>query len=93
MSLQTCNKHKTSDDEIAIVVYESYSRSYSVAKCPMCELVDEIEKIKDRGNQPKYDEHALGCGLEDRGITDRYMAMEYGWDKAIGRMYNDVIGD
>ena len=29
---------------------------------------------------------AMGCGLEDRGITDRYDAMRYGWDEAIDRV-------
>jgi hypothetical protein len=37
-------------------------------------------------NIPEYNAHAMGCGLEDRGITDRYEAMRYGWEKAIERM-------
>ena len=32
---------------------------------------------------PDYHPQAMGCGLEDRGITDRYEAMQYGWDQAI----------
>jgi hypothetical protein len=92
MALQTCDKHKTSDDETAIVVYESYSRSYAVAKCPMCEAVEELARIKDRAHEPEYNEQAMGCGLEDRDITDRYAAMEYGWERAMERVYSDVIG-
>lgn len=92
MALKTCDKHKTSDEETAIVVYESYSRSYAVAKCPMCELVERLEQIRDRNNEPEYHEQGMGCGLEDRGITDRYQAMEYGWEKAMERVYSDVIG-
>lgn len=92
MALQTCNKHETSDGEIAIVVYESYNRSYAVAKCPMCELVEKMEFIKDRANEPEYHVQGMGCGLEDRDITDRYQAMEYGWEKAMERIYSDVIG-
>jgi hypothetical protein len=28
----------------------------------------------------------MGCGLEDRNITDRYEAMQYGWDQALERV-------
>jgi hypothetical protein len=28
----------------------------------------------------------MGCGIEDRNITDRYEAMQYGWDEAISRV-------
>ena len=51
MALKTCDKHVTSDQEIAIIVYESYSRSYSVAKCPMCELQEQLDRIKDHNNE------------------------------------------
>ncbi|MEG3494896.1 hypothetical protein V2U99_22480 [Klebsiella variicola] len=33
----------------------------------------------------------MGCGLEDRGITDRYDACRYGWDEAMERIYVEVI--
>jgi hypothetical protein len=33
----------------------------------------------------------MGCGLEDRGITDRYDAMRHGWDEAMERVYAEVI--
>jgi hypothetical protein len=39
---------------------------------------------------PEYREHAMGCGLEDRGITDRYEAMRYGWDEALERAWKAV---
>lgn len=35
---------------------------------------------------PEYHSEAMGCGLEDRGIRDRYEAMQYGWDCAIERV-------
>lgn len=35
---------------------------------------------------PDYHDEAMGCGLEDRNITDRYIAMRYGWDCAIERL-------
>lgn len=30
-----------------------------------------------------YNSCGMGCGLEDRGITDRYDAMKHGWEKAM----------
>lgn len=35
---------------------------------------------------PNFNSEAMGCGLEDRGITDRYDAMRYGWDEAMERV-------
>ncbi|OBY90491.1 hypothetical protein A6723_019465 [Pseudomonas sp. AU11447] len=32
---------------------------------------------------PEFHAVAMGCGLEDRGITDRYEAMRYGYDEAV----------
>jgi hypothetical protein len=46
MALLTCYKHTTSDDETAVVVYESYPSSYSVAKCPVCEADEEGFKLR-----------------------------------------------
>jgi hypothetical protein len=43
---------------------------------------------------PELHSHALGCGVEDRGIHDRYEAAEYGWqdgvDKAAERVPEQV---
>lgn len=35
---------------------------------------------------PEYSFQAMGCGLEDKGITNRYDAMRYGWDEAMERV-------
>lgn len=35
--------------------------------------------------QPMYNGMALGCGLEDKCITDRYEAAYYGWEEALER--------
>ena len=35
---------------------------------------------------PEYHEQGMGCGLEDRCITDRYEAMRYGWECALDRV-------
>lgn len=32
---------------------------------------------------PTYNHEAMGCGIEDRGITDRYEACQYGFDQAM----------
>ncbi|HCB0298905.1 TPA: hypothetical protein MYM36_005521, partial [Klebsiella pneumoniae] len=42
-------------------------------------------------NEPQYHDEGMGCGLEDRGITDRYDACRYGWDEAMERIYGEVI--
>jgi hypothetical protein len=39
---------------------------------------------------PEYHYQGMGCGIEDRGITDRYEACEYGWEEAVKR-YNEVL--
>jgi len=40
-------------------------------------LLDKIDELNTEG---------LGCGLEDVGITDRYEAMEYGFEQCIERV-------
>lgn len=52
------------------------------------EQIEEMlaEALKERDEQLEeleYNSQAEGCGLEDRGITDRYEAMQYGWEQAI----------
>ena len=41
-------------------------------------------------SEPNYHHEAMGCGLEDRNITDRYEAMQHGWDCAISRMLEQI---
>lgn len=36
-------------------------------------------------SEPDYHKVGMGCGLEDRGITDRYEAMEHGFQEAVER--------
>lgn len=40
---------------------------------------------------PDYHYQGMGCGLEDRGIADRYEAMPPGWDEAIERCSSEVV--
>lgn len=39
--------------------------------------------VNELQNNVTYNAHAEGCGLEDRGITDRYEAMEYGFYRGL----------
>lgn len=50
-----------------------------------------IDSVTDLSNEPQYHAEGMGCGLEDRGITDRYEAMRHGWDEAMERIYGEVI--
>lgn len=54
-------------------------------------LKQVLASICDSANQPEYHYQGMGCGLEDRGIIDRYEAMQYGWNEAIERVYSEVI--
>ena len=46
----------------------------------------EIADIKEYVKNIIYNTEAEGCGLEDRGIFDRYEAMAHGWEMAMGRV-------
>lgn len=50
-----------------------------------------VDSVTDPDNEPQYHEEGMGCGLEDRGITDRYEACYYGWNEAMERIYGEVI--
>lgn len=45
--------------------------------------MDVKKKILEEIDNLTYYPEGMGCGIEDCGITDRYEACEYGWDKAI----------
>jgi hypothetical protein len=42
-------------------------------------------------DEPDYHEEGMGCGLEDRNITDRYEAMAFGWEQAMERAYAEHV--
>lgn len=54
-------------------------------------LKSAISYVCDTDNQPDYQYDGMGCGIEDRGIVDRYESARYGWDEAMERMYSEVI--
>ena len=53
-------------------------------------LAEQAEQEPVEIEMPEYHSHGMGCGLEDRGITDRYQAMEYGWYEAIDRVKEEL---
>lgn len=52
-------------------------------------------KISDTINDIEINTHALGCGLEDLNIVDRYDAMRYGIEQMLDMCLNaiDLIDD
>jgi len=56
------------------------------------EKAEEVIRIvADPDAFPPYHSQGMGCGLEDRDITDRYEAMRYGWDSLADRVHDEVI--
>lgn len=49
------------------------------------------ERLTSTDCLPEYHYQGMGCGLEDRGIYDRYEAMYHGWDKAMERVAEEVL--
>jgi len=41
---------------------------------------------------PEFHASFMSCGLEDRGITDKYEAMLYGWNEAIDQVRSSLGG-
>lgn len=42
---------------------------------------------------PELNPHALGCGVEDRSIHDRYKAAEYGWQDGADKVIESIPSD
>lgn len=55
--------------------------SHDVASHDLPELPEPTEIT-----HPELNQSALGCGVEDRGITDRYEAAEYGFLDALRKV-------
>lgn len=81
-------------------LYDNGNRDLSQAadmEIALRALIDEQTEslLKDAGepvviSAPTYHHEAMGCGLEDRGIHDRYDAMYYGWSCGIDRMFEQI---
>ena len=63
-------------------------KQLAVENVAMKQIIDSVTNLD---NEPQYHDEGMGCGLEDRGITDRYDACRYGWDEAMERIYGEVI--
>lgn len=61
------------------------SRTFTDIFQSMYDAAPEVKQEPVEIDWPEYHYEAMGCGLEDRGITDKYDAMRYGWDEAIER--------
>lgn len=49
------------------------------------------ERLTSTDCLPEYHYQGMGCGLEDRGIHDRYEAMYHGWESALDRVAEEVL--
>lgn len=49
-------------------------------------FADGWSSFRDQFNGIPYHYQGMGCGIEDRGIHDRYAACEYGWECAMERV-------
>lgn len=79
-------------------MFEAYQAGVAEGEARCAELAAENARLKkivdfvtDLDNEPQYHDEGMGCGLEDRGITDRYEAMRHGWGEAMERVYGEVI--
>ncbi len=67
------------------------ARAFKQLAAENVEMKQIIDSVTNLDNEPQYHDEGMGCGLEDRGITDRYDACRYGWDEAMERIYGEVI--
>ena len=82
---QPCKVAQRPAWEIDSQGYEVEYRALYTAPQPVKREQEPVEI-----EMPEYHSHGMGCGLEDRGITDRYEAMEYGWYEAIDRVKEEL---
>ncbi|ECD9464209.1 hypothetical protein LJV54_000456 [Salmonella enterica] len=74
-------------DAVVKLAHEKFS-ALAAENAAMKQIIDSVT---DLSNEPQYHAEDMVCGLEDRGITDRYEAMRHGWDEAMERIYGEVI--
>lgn len=74
--------------EATVTNLTSQVQGLAAESAQLKEIFDSVNSLE---NEPEYNEVGMGCGLEDRGITDRYEAMRHGWDCAMERIYGEVI--
>ncbi|CAH1462881.1 Uncharacterised protein [Klebsiella pneumoniae] len=67
------------------------AKAYQQLAAENVEMKQIIDSVTNLDNEPQCHDEGMGCGLEDRGITDRYEACYYGWNEAMERIYGEVI--
>jgi len=73
------------DLDIAPKMVEEILSRPTEPKTKIAEIDKAIEDIE-------YHYEGMGCGLEDMGITDRYQAMEHGWEYICPSCYTTFKG-
>ncbi|EPJ0509241.1 hypothetical protein ACTBNK_005533 [Klebsiella variicola] len=96
MNIETVNELITSLEsggELSIreQKFLKLAKAYQQLAAENMEMKQIIDSVTNLDNEPQYHDEGMGCGLEDRGITDRYDACRYGWDEAMERIYGEVI--
>ena len=82
-------------DTVATLIQERDQLRAQLAACPAPVAVEvpeilsrlsEWEEFRSQFSCLSYHHSGMGCGIEDRGIHDRYEACEYGWEEAMERV-------
>lgn len=89
---------KAPDIEVAPpeIFKEFHKHVETINEIYKAQLTATIEAVNRQNSEPvfivepDYHDQAMGCGLEDRNITDRYEAMAYGWNEGIKRMFEQL---
>jgi hypothetical protein len=81
---------ESSDVEIAAEQSDNYAAFHAGVRFARAHSFTTPKQEEVEIDWPDYHEQGMGCGLEDRGITDRYEAMRYGWDEALDKAVESV---
>lgn len=68
------------DADLMAELLTAYSAAPAVANGALPELPEPLEIY-----WPELHSSALGCGVEDRGLRDRYECAEYGWQDGVDK--------
>lgn len=96
MNIETVNEiiaslESAGEPSIRETKFMALAKAYQQLAAENVAMKQIIDSVTNLDNEPQYHDEGMGCGLEDRGITDRYDACRYGWDEAMERIYGEVI--
>lgn len=74
-------RHNNKDGFVTAYEEAGTQALFSCLEIEIESLKSQLKGISD--NLPELHEQGLGCGLEDRNITDRYEAAEYGFNECL----------